>query len=223
MRIDWSKENEEHGEGESGTSKERKRKYETEEEDNQTWRVGSYSQGKKLSKRAELAEQRSRKQYSRKSSAETYSTITRRRKSEELQNNREEQKNIFKATLRVNSSQLQNTEKDTRAHNSSTLKMNRICKGKDKEVIAESSKKVPSKEDWSVEKDLMYKKSGSSLVDQIKISKHLEFKLACHNINGLKRNIQKFDISLDWMNKNLCDVLGLVETNISDKEGFFFG
>ncbi|CAG8823740.1 20417_t:CDS:2, partial [Gigaspora rosea] len=102
----------------------------------------------------------------------------------------EEQKNIFKATLRVNSSQLQNTEEDTSAHNSSTLKMNRICKGKDKEVIAKSSKKVPSKEDWSVEKDLMYKKSGSSLVDQIKTGKHLEFKLACHNINGLKRNIQ---------------------------------
>ena len=135
----------------------------------------------------------------------------------------EEQKNIFKTTLRVNSSQLQNTEEDTRAHNSSTLKINRICKGKDKEVIAESSKKVPSKEDWSMEKDLIYKKNGSSLVDQIKTGKHLEFKLACHNINGLKRNIQKFDISLDWMNENSCDVLGLVETNISDKEGFFLG
>ncbi|CAG8848002.1 29580_t:CDS:2, partial [Gigaspora margarita] len=43
----WSKKNEEHTECESGTSKERKRKFETEEENNQTWRVGSYRQGKK--------------------------------------------------------------------------------------------------------------------------------------------------------------------------------
>src|SRR6185437_15115989 len=64
----------------------------------------------------------------------------------------EEQKNIFKTTLRENSSQLQNTEEDTRALNSSTLKINRICKGKDKEVIAESSKKVPSKDDCSMKK-----------------------------------------------------------------------
>ncbi|CAG8857493.1 14882_t:CDS:1, partial [Gigaspora margarita] len=58
-----------------------------------------------------------------------------------------EQKNIFRTPLRVNSSQLQNTREDTRAYNSSTLKINRICKGKDKEIIAESSKKVLSKED----------------------------------------------------------------------------
>ncbi|CAG8808784.1 33544_t:CDS:2, partial [Gigaspora margarita] len=95
---DWSKENEEHRECESGTSKERKRKFEPEEENNQTWRVG----------------------------------------------------------------------KDTRAHNSGTVKINRICKGKNKEIIAESSKKVLSKEDWSMEKDLIHKKNGSSLVDQIK-------------------------------------------------------
>ena len=85
---DWSKENEEHRECESGTSKERKRKFETEEENNQTWGVGSYRQKKKLSKRAEFTDRRSRKHYSRRSSAETYDTITRRRKSEELQNNR---------------------------------------------------------------------------------------------------------------------------------------
>ncbi|CAG8654245.1 35265_t:CDS:2, partial [Gigaspora margarita] len=36
------------------------------------------------------------------------------------------------------------------------------------EIIAESSKKVLSKEDCSMEKDLIYKKNGSSLVDQIK-------------------------------------------------------
>ena len=71
------------------------------------------------------------------------------------------------------------------------MKINRICKGKDKEVIAESSKKVPSKKDWSMEKDLMYKKNGSSLVDQIKTGKHLEFKLACYNINGLKKKHTK--------------------------------
>ncbi|CAG8722894.1 6183_t:CDS:2 [Gigaspora margarita] len=177
-----SKENEEHKECKSGTSKERKRKFETKEENNQTWRVGN---------------QRSRRQYSRKSSAETYDTIIKRRKSEELQNNKgapvklkknngcskptmqqntanlrflvqnkntetdtaqhnmdekinlflEEQKNIFRTPLRVNSSQLQDTKEDTKAHNSSTLKINRICKGKDKEIITESSKKVLSKED----------------------------------------------------------------------------
>ncbi|CAG8838766.1 45591_t:CDS:2, partial [Gigaspora margarita] len=135
----WSKENKEHKECESGTSKERKRKFETEEENNQTWRVGSYRQEKKISKRAEFTDQRNRKQYSKKS-------------------------------IRVNSSQLQNTKEDTRAHNSSTLKINRICKSKDKdkEIIVKSSKKVFSKENWSIEKDFIYKKNGSSLVDQIK-------------------------------------------------------
>ncbi|CAG8792757.1 11889_t:CDS:2 [Gigaspora margarita] len=224
-------ENEEHRECESGTSKERKRKFESEEENNQTWRAGSYRQEKKVNKRAEFTNRRNRRQYSRKSSAKTYGTITRRRKSEELQNNRgqvrdctrddiwmklkelertikglqstanlrflvqnrntetdaaqynmdekinlflEEQKNIFRTILSVNSSQLQNTKEDTRAHNSGTVKINRICKGKDKEIIAESSKKVFSKEDWSMEKDLIHKKNGSSLVDQIKAGKHLE-------------------------------------------------
>ncbi|CAG8853778.1 35445_t:CDS:1, partial [Gigaspora margarita] len=85
---DWSKENEEHRECEIETSKKRKRKFKSEEENNQTWRFGSYRQGKKVSKRAEFTDQRNRRQYSRKLSAETYGTITRRRKSEELQNNR---------------------------------------------------------------------------------------------------------------------------------------
>ncbi|CAG8857672.1 23788_t:CDS:1, partial [Gigaspora margarita] len=48
-----------------------------------------------------------------------------------------------------------------------------ICKGKNKEIIAESSKKVLLKEDWSMEKDLIHKKNGSLLVDQIKADKHL--------------------------------------------------
>ncbi|CAG8795299.1 5777_t:CDS:2 [Gigaspora margarita] len=59
---------------------------------------------------------------------------------------------------KINSSQLQNTRDNTRAHNSSKLKINRICKGKNKEIIAESSKKVHSKEDWSMEEDLIHKK-----------------------------------------------------------------
>ncbi|CAG8832893.1 5753_t:CDS:2 [Gigaspora margarita] len=147
---------------------------------------------------------RIRRWHSRKSSAETYGTIIRRRKSEELQNNRgqvrdctkddiwmklkelertikdlqstanlrylvqnkntetdsaqhnmdkeinlflKEQKNIFRTPLRVNLSHLQNTREDTRAHNSSILKINRIFKGKDKGIIAKSNKKVFSKED----------------------------------------------------------------------------
>ncbi|CAG8600021.1 5647_t:CDS:2 [Gigaspora margarita] len=214
---DWSKENEEYRECESGTSKERKSKFETKEENNQIWRVGSYRQEKKVSKRAEFTDRRNRRQYSRKASAETYGTITRRRKYEELQNNKdqvrdctrddiwiklkelertikglqstanlrflvqnknketdaaqhnmdeeinlflEEQKNIFRTLLRVNSSQLQNTREDTRAYNSSTLKIDRIYKGKDKEIIAESSKKVLSKKDWSMEEDLIRKKNN---------------------------------------------------------------
>ncbi|CAG8710426.1 11885_t:CDS:2, partial [Gigaspora margarita] len=124
---------------------------------------------RRIIKHGELAviNREKKRQYSRESNAKTYGTITRRRKSEELQNNKgipvelkknktdaaqhnmdeeinlflEEQKNIFRSILRVNSSQLQNTKEDTRAHNSSTVKINRICKGKDKEIIAESSKK----------------------------------------------------------------------------------
>ncbi|CAG8733126.1 28619_t:CDS:2 [Gigaspora margarita] len=125
-------ENKEYRKCKSGTSKEHKRKFESEEENNQTWRVGSYRQGKKVSKRAEFTNRRNRRQYSRKSSAETYSTIARRRISEELQNNRDQ--------------------------------------GKDKEIIVESSKKVLSKEDWSMEKNLIHKKNDSSLAGIIDMS-----------------------------------------------------
>ncbi|CAG8650911.1 6426_t:CDS:2 [Gigaspora rosea] len=69
-----------------------------------------------------------------KSSAETYSTIMRRKKSEELLNNRD-----------------QSTKEDTRAHNSSTGKINRICRGKNKGIIAESGKK------FRVELDMILK------------------------------------------------------------------
>ncbi|CAG8826773.1 21662_t:CDS:2 [Gigaspora margarita] len=48
--------NEEHRECESGTSKEHKKKFETEEENNQTWRVSSYRQRKKNKKALELCE-----------------------------------------------------------------------------------------------------------------------------------------------------------------------
>ncbi|CAG8772642.1 17562_t:CDS:2 [Gigaspora margarita] len=76
-----------------------------------------------------------------------------RRKSEELQNNRDQIRDCTRDNIWIKLKKLErtikglNTKEDTRAYNSSTLKINRICKGKDKEIIAESSKKVLSKED----------------------------------------------------------------------------
>ncbi|CAG8805887.1 41906_t:CDS:2, partial [Gigaspora margarita] len=92
--------------------------------------------------------------------------------------------------------------------------------GKDKEIIAKSSKKVLLKEDWSMEKDLIHKKNGSSLVDQIKAglpieeTDKLEFNLTIEKINtGLQLEIQQAediwteDTSVDLKDKyiNFCN------------------
>ena len=49
----------------------------------------------------------------------------------------------------------------------------------------------------------------------------MELRLATHNINGLKANGQKIEQLQDWIVDNEIDILGLAETNISGKEGFF--
>ena len=46
-----------------------------------------------------------------------------------------------------------------------------------------------------------------------------ELKLACHNINGLKSNNQKLLHLLTWAKEKEIDILGVTETNLSDKEG----
>ncbi|CAG8832775.1 14154_t:CDS:2 [Gigaspora margarita] len=145
--------NKEHKECESRTSKKCKRKFDTKEENNQTWRVDSYRQGKKVSKRTEFTDRRNRRQYSRKLSAKTYATIIRKRKSKELQNNRDQVRDCTRDNIWMKLKELErtikglNTREDTRAHNSSTLKINRMYKGKDKKIIAKSGNKVLSKED----------------------------------------------------------------------------
>ena len=45
--------------------------------------------------------------------------------------------------------------------------------------------------------------------------------IAAHNINGLKRNNQKMETLYKWLIDNEIDIIGLSETNISSKEGFF--
>src|ERR1043165_4278326 len=45
--------------------------------------------------------------------------------------------------------------------------------------------------------------------------------IAAHNINGLKRNNQKMETLCEWLIDNKIDIIGLSETNISSKEGFF--
>ena len=52
-------------------------------------------------------------------------------------------------------------------------------------------------------------------------NQRMELRLATHNINGLKANGQKIEQLQDWIVDNKINILGLAETNISGKKGFF--
>ena len=43
--------------------------------------------------------------------------------------------------------------------------------------------------------------------------------IAIHNINGLKENRYKLEILVDKLEEEKYDMVGIVETNISEKEG----
>ena len=46
-----------------------------------------------------------------------------------------------------------------------------------------------------------------------------ELLIACHNINGIKTKKSKLDNLLEWKKLEKIDILGIVESNISEKEG----
>jgi exonuclease III len=78
--------------------------------------------------------------------------------------------------------------------------------------IIENNKKVLS------DQEVIYKEA--SLLDSIRKS-NLELNIACHNINEMKSNNHKMELIHEWALDNKIDILGLAETNISKKEGFF--
>ena len=78
--------------------------------------------------------------------------------------------------------------------------------------IAKSSTKNYS------DQEPIYKEA--SLIESIRKS-NLELNIACHNINGMKSNKHKIELVYEWAIDNKIDILGLAETNISKKEGFF--
>ena len=43
--------------------------------------------------------------------------------------------------------------------------------------------------------------------------------IGCHNINGIKTNKSKLDNLLEWKKLEKIDILEIVESNISEKEG----
>ncbi len=48
-----------------------------------------------------------------------------------------------------------------------------------------------------------------------------EIKIAVHNINGLKGNRHKIEPIVERIEKNEYDIIGIVETNITNREGQF--
>ena len=58
-------------------------------------------------------------------------------------------------------------------------------------------------------------------VNNISSYRDSSLKIACHNLNGLKRNNQKLCTLLEWAEEDRINILGLAETNISSKEGHF--
>ena len=46
-------------------------------------------------------------------------------------------------------------------------------------------------------------------------------KVGVHNINGIKNNNEKLTDLLEYSSTNKIDILGIVETNISSREGSF--
>src|SRR6185436_9868849 len=82
----------------------------------------------------------------------------------------------------------------------------------DASKVAKSSTKNCS------DQEPIYKEA--SLIESIRKS-NLELNIACHNINGMKSNKHKIELVYEWVIDNKIDILGLAETNISKKEGFF--
>ena len=46
-------------------------------------------------------------------------------------------------------------------------------------------------------------------------------RVSCHNINGLKNNSTKIERLIEWSIENQIDIIGLAETNITSREGYF--
>ena len=55
----------------------------------------------------------------------------------------------------------------------------------------------------------------------IQEGKSIDLKIEIHNINGLKQSTQKLDNLLEWVTEENFGIVGLVETNITEKEGSF--
>jgi len=57
------------------------------------------------------------------------------------------------------------------------------------------------------------------IINMVKDKRKMEFRIACHNINGLKnQNSYRMEAVLDWAEEEEISVVGIVETNISNKE-----
>jgi hypothetical protein len=48
-----------------------------------------------------------------------------------------------------------------------------------------------------------------------------EIKIACHNVNGLKTKGWKLDSLLGWAEEEEITILGITETNLTEREGRF--
>ncbi|CAG8754928.1 23254_t:CDS:2, partial [Gigaspora rosea] len=59
-----------------------------------------------------------------------------------------------------------------------------------------------------------YKINSSELSNPPHASR-IEFKIATHNINGLKANNRKMDAILEWAEQKSLNILGITETNIT--------
>ena len=60
-----------------------------------------------------------------------------------------------------------------------------------------------------------------TLVQEIRQNQNLEIRVAGHNINGLKSRSQKAEALLDWEKSEQLNIIGVVETNILEREGSF--
>lgn len=103
-------------------------------------------------------------------------------------------------------------EENTLYLNTKTLKERgplKKSKGKEKAIEVE---------DWLPKKIRMQTKINRGRIYE---NARIDLNIATHNINGLKTNNQKIETLREWMTDNRLDIVGLAETNISEREGRF--
>ena len=67
----------------------------------------------------------------------------------------------------------------------------------------------------------MFSNKGKNRNRQKLIEDYRTLKIATHNINGIKGSFSKLELLLDWAKKEKIDIIGINETNTTERQNKF--